>query len=92
VPPIRDIFPIRNMKTIINTTQLGGLIRAERKRLKVTQKDLAMAAGTGLRFIVELESGKETSRIGKVLDVLRALGMAVQVGPTEGRPRGADQR
>lgn len=38
-----------------------------------------MAAGTGLRFVVELERGKETMRIGKVLSVLQALGLAIRV-------------
>ncbi len=67
------------METIKNTSQLGILIRTERKHLSVTQKELAMAAGTGLRFIVELERGKETARIGKVFDVLQALGINVLI-------------
>ena len=67
------------MKTIENTEQLGSLIRAERKRLKVTQKELAMAAGTGLRFIIELERGKETTRIGNIFKVLQALGIHILV-------------
>lgn len=67
------------MEKIINTSQLGILIRTERKHLGVTQKELAMAAGTGLRFIVELERGKETARIGKVFNVLQALGMNVLI-------------
>ena len=69
------IFPIRNMKTINNSTELGAIIREERKRLKVTQKELAMVAGTGLRFLIELERGKPTSRIEGVFKVLQALGI-----------------
>ena len=65
------------MKIIKNTEQLGGLIRAKRTLLKVTQKELALAAGTGLRFVIELERGKETCRIGKVFDVLEALGISI---------------
>ena len=76
---LHEIFPIGNMRTIENTEQLGSLIRAERKRLKVTQKELAMAAGTGLRFIIELERGKETTRIGNIFKVLQALGINVLV-------------
>ena len=67
------------MEKIINTSQLGIFIRTERKHLGVTQKELAMAAGTGLRFIVELERGKKTARIGKVFNVLQALGMNVLI-------------
>ena len=52
---------------IINTEQLGAVARARRKHLKVTQKELAMTCGTGLRFIVDLEKGKPTCQIGKTL-------------------------
>ena len=67
------------MKTIKTTEQLGKLIRAKRTLLKVTQRELALAAGTGLRFIIELERGKETCRVGKVFDVLQALGLSIQI-------------
>ncbi len=72
------MFPNGNMN-IANPEQLGATIRAERKRLKVTQKDLAMVSGTGLRFIVDLEKGKPTCQIGKILQVLRALGVKIQI-------------
>lgn len=71
------------MKTIKNSAELGAAIRAERKRLKVTQKELAMVAGTGLRFLIELESGKPTSRVGGVFKVLQALGIKLAIGTSE---------
>ena len=55
--------------------QIGELVRASRKRLGVTQKDLAMTSGTGLRFIIDLEKGKATCQFGKVLTVLHTLGI-----------------
>ncbi len=64
---------------ISSSEQLGATIRAERKRLKVTQKDLAMASGTGLRFIVDLEKGKPTCQIGKIIQVLRTLGVKIRI-------------
>jgi y4mF family transcriptional regulator len=67
-----------NMKTI-TTTQLGATIRVQRKALGVTQKDLAMASGTGLRFIIDLEKGKPTCQTGKMLQVLQALGLDLSV-------------
>lgn len=73
------------MKTINNSAELGTTIRAERKRLKVTQKELAMAAGTGLRFLIELERGKPTSRIEGVFKVLQALGIKLAIGTSETR-------
>ena len=42
---------------------IGKLIRSTRKRLGVTQKDLALTSGTGLRFVIDLEKGKETREI-----------------------------
>jgi len=65
---------------IRTTEELGAAVRARRKQLKVTQRELAMTCGTGLRFIVELEKGKPTCQIGKILYVLQALGLAVDVG------------
>ena len=65
--------------SIRSPEQLGATIRAERKRLRVTQKDLAMASGTGLRFIVDLEKGKPTCQIGKIIQVLRALGVKIRI-------------
>jgi y4mF family transcriptional regulator len=65
---------------IKTTDQLGMAIRTRRKQLKVTQKQLAMTCGTGLRFIVDLEKGKPTCQIGKTLQVLQALGLAIETG------------
>ena len=60
------------------TTQvIGQIIRENRKRLCVTQKDLALTSGTGLRFVIDLEKGKETCQIGKVLTVLQTLGIQI---------------
>jgi y4mF family transcriptional regulator len=55
--------------------QIGGVIRSTRKALGVTQRDLALTSGTGLRFIIELEKGKETCELGKALRVLHTLGI-----------------
>jgi HTH-type transcriptional regulator / antitoxin HipB len=67
--------------SIRTTQQLGTTIHARRKQLKITQKELAMACGTGLRFIVDLERGKPTCQIGKTLDVLHSLGLAIETAP-----------
>ena len=39
--------------------EIGELIRDTRKRLGVTQKDLALTAGTGLRFVIDLEKARK---------------------------------
>lgn len=54
---------------------IGRLIHDTRRSLGVTQKELALTSGTGLRFIIELEKGKETAEIGKVLTILQTLGI-----------------
>ncbi len=73
------------MKMIRNSLDLGAVIRAERKRLGVTQKELAMVAGTGLRFLIELEKGKPTARVEGVFKVLQALGLKLNIAlPTGG--------
>lgn len=61
--------------------QIGQLIRDTRKALGVTQKDLALTSGTGLRFVIDLEKGKETCEIGKALTVLHTLGIKVTLTP-----------
>jgi y4mF family transcriptional regulator len=57
------------------------MVRESRKRLGVTQKDLALTSGTGLRFVIDLEKGKETCQIGKVLTVLHTLGIRIALMP-----------
>jgi y4mF family transcriptional regulator len=49
-------------------------LRLTRKALRLTQGDLALAAGVGLRFVVELEAGKPTVQLELVLRVIDALG------------------
>ena len=57
--------------------ELGAIVRAARRDAGLTQELLAGAAGTGVRFIVELEAGKPTIQLGKVLAVLDLLGLRV---------------
>lgn len=57
---------------------IGEVVRSTRKSMKLTQPDLALTSGTGLRFIVDLENGKPTCQIGKALQVLNALGIGIQ--------------
>jgi y4mF family transcriptional regulator len=61
--------------------QIGKLIRETRKKLGVTQKDLALSSGTGMRFIIDLEKGKETCEIGKALAILNTLGVKMTLTP-----------
>ena len=73
---------------IKTTEQIGSAIRTRRKQLKITKKELAMTCGTGLRFIVDLEKGKPTCQTGKTLQVLQALGLAIETAPLSGDDAG----
>lgn len=59
--------------------EVGEAIRLRRKDLGQTQKELAEISGTRERFISEVERGKETAEIGKVLDLLDALGLESRI-------------
>ncbi|PYT26896.1 MAG: transcriptional regulator [Acidobacteria bacterium] len=61
--------------------RIGKLIRQTRKNLGVTQRDLALTSGTGMRFIIDLEKGKETCEIGKTLTILNTLGISMTLTP-----------
>jgi len=64
-----------------NPTTLGALIRKRRKELGYTQQRVSGLAGVGARFLSELERGKTTAEIGKVLRVLQLLGLDLWVKP-----------
>ncbi len=64
---------------ILTTKDIGKAIHVVRKKLGVTQRDLALTAGTGLRFVIELEKGKSTCQIGKILQVLQVLGIELNL-------------
>ncbi len=78
------------MATITSPQSLGSVLRASRKRLGLTQADLALAAGVGLRFIVELEAGKPTVRLEQVLRVVDALGGSLALTGLDADPAAAD--
>ena len=64
--------------------ELGAFVAKERKRQGITQLELSQAADVGRRFIVELESGKETIHAGKLLKVLATLGIDFSLTAPEG--------
>ncbi len=58
-------------------TEIASFIKYHRKRLNLTQEELANKAGVGIRFIRELEQGKETVQLDKVNQVLSLFGYTV---------------
>jgi len=69
---------------VLDVATIGQIVREERKEMGLRQDELAAASGVGLRFIVELERGKPTTQIGKVITVLAALGCALQIRRPDG--------
>lgn len=63
----------------IDMDSLRLFVKQKRKELKLTQEDLALNAGVGLRFVRDLEQGKKTLRLDKVNDVLALFGKEVGV-------------
>ena len=58
-------------RRIPSPADIGALVRTTRKASGLRQDELAGACGVGLRFIVDLEAGKPTAQIGKVLEHVR---------------------
>jgi y4mF family transcriptional regulator len=67
------------MTFIQSPLQLGNALRQARKQLGLTQSQLALASGVGVRFIVDLEAGKPTLRLENILRVVNALGGELQI-------------
>lgn len=68
-----------NETIINNSSDLGKLVRKKRKLLKMTQVDFAGMCNVGTRFISELENGKPTLEIDKVIKVAASLGLNILV-------------
>lgn len=64
---------------IADAAALGKLVQQVRNQQGMTQADILGLANTGNRFIVELENGKPTVRLDKVLAVLDVLGLELRV-------------
>jgi y4mF family transcriptional regulator len=79
------------LTNIHTTQQLGTALLVARKQMGLTQSQLALAAGVGVRFIVDLEAGKPTLRLEHVMRVIAALGGEINLSglPAEGDDHGA---
>ena len=81
----REIFNEKYTRKGINQLvnllimNIASFVKERRKELRLTQPELAMRAGVGLRFVRELEQGKKTLRLDKVNQVLALFGAEVGV-------------
>ena len=67
------------MPIIQNIVELGTIVKAKRKNMQLTQASLAALCNVGTRFISELENGKTTLEINKVLKVVQGLGFIIKI-------------
>jgi len=83
--PSGKIFIVFGDKmNIKNIKDIARIIKQTRKKQNLTQVQLAGASGVGIRFIVDLEKGKETCQIGKTLRIIKMLGIDIDVVLPEG--------
>ena len=69
---------MRSGPSIVTSADIGHLIRSERSRQALTQAELAERIGTTQRWISEIENGKASAEIGRVLRCLQALGLELE--------------
>ena len=79
---ILKIYPNGGIMNCMNV--IGNYIKEERKKAGLTQEEFAMRSGLGLRFVRELEQGKETVRLDKVNQALAMFGKEAVPGNKEG--------
>ena len=65
---------------------IGDHVKKERKKIGLTQEEFAIRSGLGLRFVRELENGKETVRLDKVNQALAMFGMEAVPGKRRADP------
>ncbi|HBG96061.1 MAG TPA: hypothetical protein DDY14_12295 [Chromatiaceae bacterium] len=70
---------VSHIHRVTDAQDLGGCIRAHRKRLGLTQEDLALQTGISRPTIRAIEQGKETARVGLVLQICADLGLVLHL-------------
>lgn len=64
-------------KKLRTAADIGQLVRETRKAQGISQEQLAGVAGTGIRLVSDLENGKGTIQVDKMIKVVEALGLGI---------------
>ena len=94
--PSDDIFILLAFADIWNNMQvrtpldLGRAIRDRRRKLRLSQTELARKAGVGRQWVVAIEYGKPRAELGLVLRTLSALDLPLTIDPGDRPPRSSD--
>ena len=75
----KPIAGLKKKRPSTKLSELADAIRARRKRLRISQNQLALLSGVGVVFIYDLERGKETIRLDKLLPILEVLGLELKL-------------
>lgn len=73
---------------VSNSRELGLLIRQRRDELGLTQAEAASLAGVSRQWLIQVEQGKSTAQLDRVIRLLRALGLRTSVEPVSTPVRG----
>ena len=71
---------VTSITDVLSVKDLGRAIRNAREAMKLRQAEAALLCGVGVRFLSDLENGKETARLGQTLKVINGLGLALTIG------------
>ncbi|HAM35169.1 MAG TPA: transcriptional regulator [Elusimicrobia bacterium] len=77
MPKAKSPKPFTGKSAVKDTARIGEIVRVVRKDSKLTQQEAAALCKVGARFLSDLENGKTTLHLGKVLHVLAGLGLTV---------------
>jgi y4mF family transcriptional regulator len=77
------ICTLKGIQMKENLNSISIHVKTKRKQNKLTQPELALKAGVGLRFVRDLEQGKNSLRMDKVNDVLRLFGDTLGAVPMD---------
>lgn len=69
----------KNQPTAKDPADIGRIVRAARKKAGLRQAQAAALCGVGTRFLSDLENGKPTLHLGKVLQVMKGFGLLVVI-------------
>jgi transcriptional regulator with XRE-family HTH domain len=78
-----DSSPQPVITLVISPAELGGAVRAARNAMGLSLREAAERARVGKRFVLELEQGKASARLDKVLGVMAAVNLLALVVPLE---------
>lgn len=73
--------PTPNPVLLLRTFDLGRSMRSHRVESGMTQAEMAATAGVSAKWISEVENGKPTAEVGKIMEVLGHLGCALAIEP-----------